>query len=145
MFVNPSWFRLSPNATVVKVECIPNYEQEPYYVLKKTERTPRFDDRFIDYGYNKMQHMRHLLYEGYRFFVLSNCYAVDMPHTESRFKARYRSRSNDTRQLYMEFLYDRKWLRGRRQRERFCARNEHLSPFFYQSVVQWSVCGKQER
>ena len=46
---------------------------------------------------------------------------------------------------YMEFLYDRKWLRGRRQKERFCARNEHLSPFFYQSVVQWGVCGKQER
>lgn len=145
MFVNPSWFRLPRNESVMKVGCIPNYEQEPYYVLRKTNATPRFDERFMDYGYNKMQHMRHLLYEGYRFFILSNCYAVDMPHRESRFKARYRSRSNDTRQLYMEFLYDRKWLRGRRQKERFCARNEHLSPFFYQSVVQWGVCGKQER
>ena len=73
MFVNPSWFRLPRNESVMKVACIPNYEQEPYYVLRKTNATPRFDERFMDYGYNKMQHMRHLLYEGYRFFILSNC------------------------------------------------------------------------
>ena len=136
MFVNPSWFRLSPNATVVKVECIPNYEQEPYYVLKKTERTPRFDDRFIDYGYNKMQHMRHLLYEGYSFYLLANCYAVDMPHKESGYKLRYRSQNNETRQLYIDFLYNRTWVRNRRQRERFYRREEYLSPYFYRSI-QW--------
>ena len=139
MFVNQHWFQLPQNESVMKVACIPNYEQEPYYVLRKTNNTPRFDERFVDYGYNKMQHMWHLLYEGYVFYILSNGYAMDMPHRESRFKARYRSRSNETRRLYIDFLYDKKWLKRRKQRERFCTRNEHLLPRFYQSVVNWSV------
>lgn len=39
-----------------------------YLVLKYTPSLPLFDERFINYGYNKIQYMEHLRY--YRMSVL---------------------------------------------------------------------------
>ena len=34
-----------------------NSHQEPYYFLQRHPDTPLFDKRFVNYGYNKMEHM----------------------------------------------------------------------------------------
>ena len=121
MFVTPSWFNLSTSSAIARINCIPNFEQEPYYVLKHTRFTPLYDERFVDYGYNKIQHMRHLTYIGYRFFILSNAYAVDMPHPQSDFRRLHISSHEKMKQLYIGFLYDKKWKTKIRQKMRYCS------------------------
>lgn len=36
-----------------------------YVVVKKSEHMPYFDERFFNYGYNKIQYIDHLKYIGY--------------------------------------------------------------------------------
>ena len=47
-----------------------NYAQEPYVILKRSPATPVFDERFVNYGYNKIQLIEHLRHKGYSFLVL---------------------------------------------------------------------------
>lgn len=41
-----------------------------------------YDERFYDYGYNKVSHMAMLQSVGYRFHVLTGVYGFDLPHTQ---------------------------------------------------------------
>ena len=50
-------------------------------MVKKTESLPRFSERFVNYGYNKVQWLEHLRYVGYDYQILTNGFAVDIPHT----------------------------------------------------------------
>ena len=49
-------------------------------VVKKTSNLPYFDERFINYGYNKVQWLEHLRYLGYNYVVINHVFAVDIPH-----------------------------------------------------------------
>lgn len=51
-------------------------------MVRKTKELPLFEEKFINYGFNKVQWIEHLRYRGYEFHVLSHAYAVDMPHKE---------------------------------------------------------------
>ena len=39
-----------------------------------------FDERFVNYGKDKISWIEHLRYSGYRFAVLKYAFAVDIPH-----------------------------------------------------------------
>lgn len=39
-----------------------------------------FDERFINYGYNKQQWVENLRYIGYKFAQLVQCFGIDIPH-----------------------------------------------------------------
>lgn len=41
-----------------------------------------FDDRFSNYGYNKVQLFEHVRAAGYKFYILNNAFAMDLPHRE---------------------------------------------------------------
>ena len=120
MFINPDWFLLNRTNHIVRIRCIPNYEQEPYYFLKKGDHTPLFDERFVNYGYNKMQHMRHLTYVGYQFSILTNSYAMDMPHVKSKLKESYLQSQQEMKHLYHSFLYNRSWISQMHPRAVYC-------------------------
>ena len=120
MFINPDWFLLNRTNHIVRIRCIPNYEQEPYYFLKKGDHTPLFDERFVNYGYNKMQHMRHLTYVGYQFSILINSYAMDMPHVKSKLKESYLQSQQEMKHLYHSFLYNRSWISQMHPRAVYC-------------------------
>jgi glycosyltransferase-like protein LARGE len=49
-------------------------------MVKRTEILPLFDERFINYGLNKVQWIETLRYLGFEYYVLSQSYAVDIPH-----------------------------------------------------------------
>lgn len=51
-------------------------------MVRKWSGLPQFDERFINYGYNKIQWFEHLRYAGYEFSVLSHGYCVDTPHPQ---------------------------------------------------------------
>ena len=112
---------------MARLRCLPNYEQEPYYFLRRRNGTPLYDERFVGYGYNKMQHMRHLTYVGYEFFVLTNAFAVDMPH-------KHASRTQSLaamKRVYKSFLYDASWSGRIRQRMKYCSRSEETTRALY--------------
>ena len=54
--------------------------QEPYIVVKKSAKLPHFDERFVNYGKNKVQWIIHLRLLGYQYYVLSHSFAIDVPH-----------------------------------------------------------------
>ena len=66
---------------LTKVTCFKGDTQEPYVMVKKTETLPRFNERFVNYGYNKVQWLEHLRYVGYDYQILTHGFAVDVPHS----------------------------------------------------------------
>ena len=89
-------------------------------MARRFEKTPLFDERFINYGHNKIQWIEHLRYAGFEFNVLSHSYAVDIPHQSSSTCCCMTDRSQyskthlqelhsgkaRTAWLYREFLYE---------------------------------------
>ena len=51
-------------------------------MIKKTNETPLFDERFINYGYNKIEWIETLRYTGYKFAILINGFGMDVPHPQ---------------------------------------------------------------
>lgn len=57
------WFSIPRSIHVQRVACFVNRFQEPYVILKYSNQTLFYDERFINYGCNKVQlidHLRHL-------------------------------------------------------------------------------------
>lgn len=50
-------------------------------MVRKTPDLPLFDERFINYGFNKVEWIENLRYLGYEYHVLSQAYAIDIPHS----------------------------------------------------------------
>lgn len=49
-------------------------------MVRKTTSLPWFDERFVNYGYNKVQWLEHLRFVGFDYAVLTDGFAVDIPH-----------------------------------------------------------------
>ena len=85
-----NWFKVS--AQYAKIECFRNRFQEPYelteyimisyLLLKYSEDMLLFDERFIDYGCNKVQYVDHLRLRGYEFYIFTQTFAMDLVHHE---------------------------------------------------------------
>ena len=70
------WLKIPKSSAVVKFACLDNFEQEPYFT------TPVYDERFINYGFNKIQYFEHLRLRGAKLYLISQSFAVDMVHPE---------------------------------------------------------------
>ena len=68
------------NGAYYDYTCFRSSKIEPYVVMKKSNDMPLFDERFINYGWNKVQWIEHLRRRGYQFSVMTRGFAVDMPH-----------------------------------------------------------------
>ena len=66
------------------VPCWFNSIQEPYVMVKRSRMLPAFDERFVNYGFNKITWLHHLIRRGYYFGVISRGFVMDLPHPESR-------------------------------------------------------------
>ena len=53
-----------------------------YLMLKYSEDMLLFDERFVDYGCNKVQYVDHLRLRGYEFYILTQTFAMDLVHHE---------------------------------------------------------------
>lgn len=60
------WFSLRKSFAVMRVRCFANRFQEPYVIMRYTPSTLLFDERFVDYGCNKVQYIDHLRHMGRR-------------------------------------------------------------------------------
>ena len=73
-------------------------------MVKYGPETPLFDERFVNYGYNKVQLIEHLRAAGYRFYILNHVFAMDLPHPDSLFRKNYLS-SLDGESLKLQRVY----------------------------------------
>lgn len=65
--------------------CFNHVFQEPYIMVRRSNHLPLFDERFINYGYNKVQWIEHLRWIGYQFGVIAQSFATDIPHPPSNY------------------------------------------------------------
>ena len=70
MYVMPEWYVASPSSHVSRVRCFLTDFMEPYMMLRLSPSLPLFDERFINYGYNKVE------------YFVNNAFAMDFPHPE---------------------------------------------------------------
>ena len=49
-------------------------------MVKKSDHLPSFDDKFVNYGKDKISWIENLRYIGYRFSVITHSFAIDIPH-----------------------------------------------------------------
>ena len=80
--MSSDWLELSTNSSIIKYRCFLNFEQEPYFIVKYTNHTAVYDEKYINYGFNKIQYFEYWRLQGGKFYLLTNSFAVDMPHPE---------------------------------------------------------------
>lgn len=54
-------------------------------MVKRSSVLPKFDERFVNYGFNKITWLHHLIRRGYYFGVISRGFVMDLPHPECCF------------------------------------------------------------
>ena len=82
MYVMPEWFVTSPSSPVSRIRCFMTDFMEPYLMVRLYPDLPLFDDRFVNYGYNKVEYVENLRQAGFSFFILNQAFAMDFPHPE---------------------------------------------------------------
>nr|KAF6437842.1 LARGE xylosyl- and glucuronyltransferase 2 [Molossus molossus] len=70
-----------------RVQWAANYE--PYVVVPRD--CPRYDPRFVGFGWNKVAHIVELDAQGYELLVLPEAFTIHLPHTPSLDSSRFRS------------------------------------------------------
>lgn len=102
----PEWYG-NTTSVLSRVRCFTADFQEPYVLLRYQESTPLFDERFVNYGYNKVQLFEHLRSAGFTFYIWNHCFAMDLPHPDSTLRKAYidgiKGETSDMRELYKDF------------------------------------------
>lgn len=82
MYILPEWYTTPEEQRVARIRCLINDFQEPYVLLRRLPTTPMFYEKFVNYGYNKVQLIEHLRAAGYQFYIFLQSFAMDIPHRE---------------------------------------------------------------
>ena len=73
------WY-VSHGEALQRLKCLNYSTMEPYVILRRSRETPLFHPYYVDYGFNKVQLVYQLRFEGFRFFVLMRDFGFDIPH-----------------------------------------------------------------
>ena len=58
------WYSFPSSVRFMFKSCFNHVFQEPYLLVRRSAHLPLFDERFINYGYNKVQWVEHLRWIG---------------------------------------------------------------------------------
>jgi hypothetical protein len=96
MKTSMNWEEPSP------LSCFKSSRYEPYIVLP-VKGSPRYDERFVGYGKNKIEYIHHLRYQGFQFAVLPREFLIHFPHPKSTSKQSWLSNSTKHRYVDRQF------------------------------------------
>lgn len=99
------WYDTNYTAPLTPLICFYGETQEPYVVVKKVPGMPRFDERFANYAFNKVEWLEHLRYRGYMFWVITDAFGYDIPHPSSKFKKDFFVEMKRTHKFPMKDVY----------------------------------------
>ena len=74
----PEWYFTGTRLS--RIKCFITDMMEPYVMVKHTPKTPLFDSRFMDYGYDKVALIEEFRQRNYDMMILNNAFAMDYPH-----------------------------------------------------------------
>lgn len=60
-----------------------------YLLVYRNDSITEFNERFINYGFNKISYVETLRREEYRFVLAGNVFAFDLPHLPYEIKSGY--------------------------------------------------------
>ncbi|OAO13766.1 hypothetical protein AV274_4547 [Blastocystis sp. ATCC 50177/Nand II] len=95
---------------------------EPYLMVRLSPDLPLFDDRFVNYGYNKVEYVENLRQAGFSFFILNQAFAMDFPHPDTEFRTAYHNMIHSNSGNPMKDVYNdlqKKFNRDFQYRESF--------------------------
>ncbi|KAL1459095.1 hypothetical protein WDU94_011103 [Cyamophila willieti] len=90
-----------------RIDWAPDFE--PYIVAHRD--LPRYDTRFVGFGWNKVSHIMELYASNYQFFVLPDAFIIHLPHAPSFDIAKFRASASYRhclRMLKAEFVSELK-------------------------------------
>lgn len=64
MYIRDEWKVVPSQLHFARLRCFQNRFQEPYVMIRYLPTTPLFDERFVDYGCNKVQYIDNLRNQG---------------------------------------------------------------------------------
>jgi len=70
-----------------RIECFGSKRYEPYVIVQLP--IPEYDERFVGYGKNKIQHVEHLRAAGWTYSVMPGGFLVHFPHPISADKVKW--------------------------------------------------------
>lgn len=65
---------------IQELPCFPFKLMEPYAVIHVDNNLIYYNEKFFNYGYNKVQHILKLRTSGYQFKVVTGVFSFDAPH-----------------------------------------------------------------
>jgi len=95
------WWRAKFPAAI---PCFHSLRYEPYLVVPRLPTTPKFDERFLGYGKNKIQWIQHLRLIGFSFYVMPNAFLVHCPHPPSASRQHWNAYKSKKDRLFRDFI-----------------------------------------
>ena len=166
MYVNQQWRVIPSRLRFAKLTCFYNRFQEPcvtgaevtrrYVMVRYTNSTILFDERFVDYGCNKVQYIDYLRNMGYRFYILTQAFAMDVAHHEciwvggliasSKLRRKYMGDIRTVEKPLMqlacyEFMSKLDTLYEDVNKMGICYKNQRVI-YSFPHIASWSVCWK---
>ncbi len=89
----------------------PRAGYEPYVVVNKNG-LPQYDEIFVGYGCNKIQHIYHLIKYKYIFYVMTHGFVIARPHAETKWCKHFRGNWKERQRikaLYTKFVNNLKY------------------------------------
>mmetsp|Transcript_25589 Transcript_25589/g.33312 ORF Transcript_25589/g.33312 Transcript_25589/m.33312 type:complete len:331 (+) Transcript_25589:110-1102(+) len=97
------WLKYSTKWLIPKeLKCFKSSRYEPYIVLPKNS-VPKYDERFVGYGKNKIEYIHHLRYRGFKFAILPKEFLIHFPHPKSTSKLSWLSNSTKHKSVDKQF------------------------------------------
>ncbi|KAK8799663.1 hypothetical protein WA158_006211 [Blastocystis sp. Blastoise] len=73
------------NHDLYPLTCFDSDGYEPYIMVKKTSSLPTFDERFYNYGMNKLLYIYELRIKHYNMNILTKSFLIHIPHPKSSY------------------------------------------------------------
>lgn len=114
MYVTLQWFRNS-NSPVSTVECILNELQEPYFIIRRDNRMPLFDETLNGFGGDKQEYFDRLRFMYDYFYILNNAFLVDIQHPRDVNPWNSSRKTRQSRAQYIQQLNNLRKVMGGRE------------------------------
>lgn len=99
------WYELATNTNSIHAAYYMEWEKpcEPFILLPKMG-VPKYDERFVQYGYNRISHICELHVAGWQFTVLNNAFLIHVGFKTGNKESFHSSKDEDMKSNYIKLI-----------------------------------------